>query len=392
MTEYSRMAKGNFTSTGGAQVVNLPFLPDFVEFINYTAMATPTNHWIPQAWWDANMGQGVAAVTIFNATPVLTSGRVQSNGISTFSAATSLQYGPVILLGASGGIAKTSSTALTITTTAAHGLAPGDWVTFQNLYETSTTGMQQIAGIPFEVLTAATTTTFTIGWVGNSSNLTTIDGSATGACGFRKILYPALYVPCCAVPWSIAQSGGVVTVKTTAPHNFVVGQQIVFRIPSVWGANEINEFPNSAVVPANAQSFYVASVARDSFTFNYSGSLTTFTVNQTFASFPGLKFPEVVAIGDVNSGGTAYSGGALYPSPLVYTGYSTTNQSSTINGPAISGAYIVNTSAGFIIGAGNAKVGAASADTSSFLVGNSGDKIYWRAYLHDIQGSALAPE
>ena len=41
MTEYSRMAKGRFTSTGGAQVINLPFVPDYVEFTNYTAAATP---------------------------------------------------------------------------------------------------------------------------------------------------------------------------------------------------------------------------------------------------------------------------------------------------------------------------------------------------------------
>ncbi len=31
MTEYSRMAKGKFTSTGSAQVINLPFQPDAVH-------------------------------------------------------------------------------------------------------------------------------------------------------------------------------------------------------------------------------------------------------------------------------------------------------------------------------------------------------------------------
>jgi len=49
MTEYSRMAKGKFTSTGNAQLVVLPFVPDFVEIINYTAAATPANHGVPFA-------------------------------------------------------------------------------------------------------------------------------------------------------------------------------------------------------------------------------------------------------------------------------------------------------------------------------------------------------
>ena len=81
MAEYSRLAKGKFTSTGGAQVINLPFQPDYVEFINYTASATPANHGIPSAWWDSNMGQGFAVIDLFNATPVMTSDTVDVNGI-----------------------------------------------------------------------------------------------------------------------------------------------------------------------------------------------------------------------------------------------------------------------------------------------------------------------
>ena len=83
----------------------------------------------------------------------------------------------------------------------------------------------------------------------------------------------------------------------------------------------------------------------------------------------GQSFPQVVAVGDVNSGGVAYSGGALYPSPLV-------NGVSTINGPAISGAFVNNTSQGFIVG-----VGAAVSDASSTLVGANGNVFYWQAFF-----------
>jgi hypothetical protein len=385
MAEYSRIAKGHFTSTGNAQAVNLPFQPDRIEMTNYTlANTNATSQNIISAKWDVSMGQGFAVVEGYNATPALIYDVVSTGGISTFSAGLSLQYGPLVLLGDSGGIAKTSATVLTVTTTSAHGLAPGNWVTFQNLYETSTTGMQQIAGIPFEVLSVGSTTTFTVGWVGNSSNLTAIDGSATGAAGFKQILYPALYVPGVSVPWSISQSNGVVTVKTTAACNFVVGQEIGFRIPKAWCAGELNVLPTT--YPANQtpgfpQYFYVTSVDTAtnncSFTFNYSGTLTAFNVNQTFASFPGLRFPEVFAVGDINTGGTLYSGTQLYPSPNVF-GENQLLSSPTINGPAISGAYINNTSAGFIIGSGAGRV-----LTTANLVGASTNVVYWVAYLSD---------
>ena len=84
MTEYSRIAKGSFTSTGVAKYINLPFVPDYVEIINQTAAVTPANHGVPFAWWDANMGQGTAVIDVFNATPVLLTDSVSSNGFSTF--------------------------------------------------------------------------------------------------------------------------------------------------------------------------------------------------------------------------------------------------------------------------------------------------------------------
>lgn len=377
MAEYSRIAKGNVTTLagGGTPFINLPFLPELVKWKNFTASTSGgATGYVTSGYWDVSMGQGSAIYEVVTAsTLALTAATTTTGGVYSFSAGLSLQYGPVILLGSSGGIAKTSPTVLTVTTTAAHGLVPGNWVTFQNLYETSTTGMQQIAGIPFEVLSVGSTTTFTIGWVGNSSNLTAIDGSATGAAGFKQILYPTLYVPGVSVPWSIAQSAGVVTVKTTAACNFKIAQEIGFRIPSVWGAGELNESSGNVLIPGSQQYFYVTSVDTTtnncSFTFNYSGPLTTFNVNQTFTSFSGLRFPEVFATGNINTGGVAYSGGQLYPSPNVF-GENQLLSSPTINGPAISGAYVNNTSNGFYIGS-------TAAPTASQV-------IYWEAVLSDL--------
>src|SRR5229473_7373427 len=101
MTEYSRMAKGNYVVSGGTlgvsapsvKVINLPFKPDYVELINYTQAITPAQHGIPFAFWDASVNVTVSSVVynptiieIFNATPVLTTDSVLTNGISVFSA------------------------------------------------------------------------------------------------------------------------------------------------------------------------------------------------------------------------------------------------------------------------------------------------------------------
>ncbi len=185
MAEYSRMASGQVLAAGTEgqpsqqTMVILPFIPDFIEVSNRTqAVATGG---VVRSWWMTDMGQGSAFINTLAAgdqyiAPVggtSTGALVSGTGFTTIQAGLSLQYGPTFLLGGSGGIAKTGATTLTVTTTAAHNLTTGNWVTFQNLYQTSTTGMQQIAGIPFMV-TVTGTTTFTIEWVGNSSGLTAI--------------------------------------------------------------------------------------------------------------------------------------------------------------------------------------------------------------------------
>jgi hypothetical protein len=388
MAEYSRLAKGHFTSTGGAQVINLPFQPDRIEMTNFTATATPANHGIPFAWWDVSMGQGTGLGFVNNATPVLTSGQFLTNGFSTFAAGQLLQYGPTYQFTNAGAptfsITK-NSTAPVVTTSVAHGLTSGNVVIFENLYQTATTGMVQIAGVPFTV-TVTGTTTFTINWNTNQSTYTAFDSStSTGNVGsWKQVLYPYLYAPNQAVITAINTTTNAIT--TAAAHNFVIGQEVAFRIPTIWGTTQLNSLPN-VVIPGSPGYYYVTAVTQN--TFTVSGNLTAFTAyNSNFSGGAVIPtgawtFPQVVPVGDVNTGGVQFSGGSLYPAPLVYSGYGNT-QVPTINGPAIQGAFVNNTSQGFIIGSGNIKVGAAGADTSSSLVGANADVIYWAAYLDDL--------
>lgn len=374
MTEYSRMVKGHFTSTGGAKIINLPFKPDAVELFNYSvANSAATSQNISKAYWDADMGQGFAMIEGYNATPALINDTVIANGISTFSAGLLLQYGPVLAIS---GITKAA--AGVVTTTAAHGLTSGDVVIMYGLNQSATTGMQQIAGIPFTV-TVTSPTAFSIPWNTNQSNYTALSGSPAGA-SVKKVLYPYLYFPGSAVISAIT-TGTTTTIDTASAHNFVVGQEVAFRIQNNWGTYQLNSLPNTLIPGSPIYGYVIAVTDYNTFVVNIdSTGYTAFNTNQTFAAAlaGGLSFPQVVAVGDVNTGGKVISAGSpLYPSPT-FTPIGTTDVS-TINGPAIRGSYVNNTSQGFIVG-----VGAGTVLTTGSLVGAAGNVVYWRAYLHDI--------
>lgn len=370
MTEYSRMAKGTFTSTGAAKMINLPFQPDYVEIKNQSAWTTPAQHGVPFAWWDATTS-GTTFIQVFNATPVLTTDTVTTNGISVFSAGLMLQFGASQTVG---GITKANPAIVTVT---AHGYSSGDVVIFSNLYETSTTGMPQICGIPFTI-TVIDANSFSIPWNTNQSNYTAITGAATGGPTVKKVLYPYLYAPGVNIITSIT-TGTTTTIDTTSAHNFVVGQEVAFRIPSLWGTIQLNSLPNTTIPGSPIYGYVVSVTDYNTVVVNInSSSYTAFNSNQTVASVPGLSFAQIEAVGDVNTGGVPISSGsALYPPPFIRPiGTTTVN---TINGPAIQGSFFNNTSQGFIIGAG---VGVT--DTSAVLVGANGNIIEWRAMLHDM--------
>lgn len=358
MTEYSRSAKGHVTTlaAGGTALINLPFQPDVVRWENYTARGTPTNTQVARGYWDVSMGQGFATLDIFNSTPVLTTSNVTSGGVTTFAAGLMFQYGASQQI-----IGATAANPIVFNVTA-HGYAVGDIVVFSGLYQSSTTGMPQISDMPFVISAVGDADHFSVVWPGGGSNYTALSGSPTNA-RVKKVLYPFLYAPGDSFIEAIT-TGTTTTVVTTAPNNFVVGQEIGFRIPASWGTTELNTLPN-LLIPGSPRYGYVISVTNSTtFVCNIdSTGYTAFNTNQTVASVPGLRLPQVFAVGDVNTGGVRISAGSqLYPPPVI-NGYN------TINGPAIEGAFVNNTRQGFFIGV-------SAAPTASQV-------LYWEAFLHD---------
>jgi Ubiquitin-activating enzyme E1 FCCH domain len=381
MSEYNRLITGQVTSNGGQTLVVLPYTPNYIRIDNQTRAVAGAG--VTGANWYTDCGQGAAFLSTFGTgvqfiAPVggtSSSGLTSGTGFTTVQAALSLQYGPIVQNGGTpvSAFAISKANPAVVTTTGNHGLTTGQWVTFSNLSQTSSTGMQQIAGIPF-MITVLSATTFSIPWNTNQSNYTAFNtATSTGNVGsYKTILYPVLYAPGASFI-SALTLGATTTVVTTAPHNFVAGQEIAFRIPSQWGTTQLNSLPNN-LIPGSPIYGYVTSVTNSTtFVVNInSTAYTAFNSNQPYASYPGQRFPQVVAVGDVNTGGLQISAGSqLYPSPQVFNGYvsSTTVGANTINGPAIQGAFVNATFQGFVIG--------------TAISGTSGDLINYFAMLSD---------
>jgi hypothetical protein len=314
------------------------------------------------------MGQGFAITQVRNTTYQTDS--VILNGISSFSAGQLLQFG------ARKQVVSTTKATNTIEVTA-HGYSTGDVVVFQGLYSTQfTAGMPQIDGIPFTI-TVVTADTFTIPWNLNQSNYTALAASPAGAY-VKKVLYPDLYFPGVSVISGIT-TGSTTTIDTASAHNLVVGQQVAFRVPEAWGTVQLNSSPNSLIPGSPIYGYVIAVTDYNTVVVDIdSSSYTAYDSNIAVADVPGLTFPQIVAVGDVNTGGVAISSGSvLYPPP--YSLPIGTTQVNTINGPAIKGAFVNNTYSGFVIGAG-----ACVTDTAAVLVGANGNVIYWEAKLHDL--------
>jgi hypothetical protein len=381
MAEYSRLAKGSFVATGTSQIVTLPFAPDAVEIWNYSNIKTAAINSVTRAWWDNNLldtatNTNPTMLELYSTSSTSTvfdtiTNTAANPGISTFQAGQLLQFG------APQQIVSATAANPPVFTVTNHGYKVGDTVLFNGLYQSSNTGMAQMAGMWFTIITVGSANTFSVSWDASGSNYTALSGSPVGST-VSKVLYPTIYEPADTYI-SIIGLGATTQITTTTDHNFEVGQEIAFRIPQQWGTVQLNSLPNLLTPGSPAYAYVTAVASNRTFTCNVnSTAYTPFNANQPLTptnTVPGLTFPQVLAVGDVNTGGNVLSPGSpLYPSPQFPT---FSNRVATINGPAIRGAFVNNTSQGFVIGQGTAAVNGAAT-----IIAN-GNIVLWHAYLHD---------
>jgi hypothetical protein len=90
---------------------------------------------------------------------------------------------------------------------------------------------------------------------------------------------------------ALVQTAGAqtITVTTTVNHNYVVGQSVRLVIPSIYGAQAYNEQPANVIsIPAANQ--VILNI--------FNPNANAFTSNPT----SGTTQPQILAVGDVNSG------------------------------------------------------------------------------------------
>ena len=373
MAEYSKLASGQVVSGGSAIPVMLPFQPTRIEIYNTTAAGAGAG--VSKALWTQDMGQAAAFLTTLTAfsfatTPAVSltanvDSYITSDGFSTMEAAYALQYGSVIDIAS-----VSAANPAVVTTSVDHGLASGSVVIMQNLYQTASTGMAQLCGVPF-VVTVLSSTTFSIEFDTTQSAYTAYDsGTASVQATVKEVLYPALYFPGVSYITSINR-GNQTLVQTSAPHNFVVGQQVAFRMPSPFGCTELNSYGGGSI-PGQALYGYVTSVL-SSTAFNVSINSSGFSAlnwNLPMSGFNyGSTYPQIVAVGDYNFGSGLNSMAPLGMSPQAYIGGSTSLATFPL-APTIGGAYVSATYQGFIIG--------------SAICGAADDVIEWVAYFDDL--------
>jgi len=357
MTEYNKIIRGNFTSTGVAKFLSLPMVPDTIEVWNETKYATTTNHIGISGMGFAESAAGTGYITASNGTANV--GVIVTSGGFSFISAGTYQYGPTFTI--TGIVASTG----VVTTSAPHGYSVGDTVL---LY--GTTGMLQIAGTTTTITAVGSTTTFTIG------NIPTAGFAANATAGFvKKVLYPDLYVPFGNIITGIT-TGTTTTISTSVNHSFVVGQEVFFVIPQttfvnttpVWGTTQLDSLSVVTTTGVPQQAYIVSITNANTFVVNVNSTgFGAFTYPTSAEAALGITFPQVLAIGDQNTG---YVIGTQIP--IQPTGQTYTN---TLYPKAITipGAYLPNTRQGVIVGIGD----------GTTVIHASGDVIAWRAIFPD---------
>lgn len=247
---FSGTLQGSFTSTGSSQIITLPTGVDYMYVKNWTRMiAAPADTGL-EWYWQRGMPQGSGIV--YNGT-VVTGAMVPAQvaaPLGFYLIDTSVNVpGPAI---ATTGITG-AATPPVVTTGTTAGLSTGDIV---RLF--APVGALQLGGMDFTVGTIVPATSFTL------LNMPAIVAATPAAGIYRRIpynpyFYPSnRYITCITIATAgVAAAGNPAMLATQAlvtlsvTHNYTVGQQIRFVIPTVtaaaYGMTELNGLTGNIV-------------------------------------------------------------------------------------------------------------------------------------------------
>ncbi len=324
MGQLSKSYTADFTSNGSAEVFNLAYLPRSVFFMNKTAQGGTTSNDVRRAWGYSSDDNGTAHVVYSTGTVVDNSDSIVAGGFS-FVTRDTPQYGAVVSASGANSVDKDADfMAVNIST---HGFQTGDVV---QLY--ATTGMLQIAGLPYTV-TRVNANQFTIP-IDTSAYTFAADATAVSA---KQLLYPDLYIPFLVYITGVLQ-GANATITTSVDHKFVKGQKVKFRVPDEWGMVELDALQGNVLSVGNIDNAGSYTEVTNGGSVNAfvvdinSSAFTAFDYPTSAVAATGIDFPYAEPIGDTNFGYI----GPTPPRPI-----------------GIPGAFSANTGYQVIVGVGN---------------------------------------
>lgn len=280
MGQYSQPLGGYYTSDGAAKTINLPYLPDWIEVKvqgnssgdNWTSSANPGV--IKEAYWRRGMAND-SALALVNTNSAATDQKAfySSSAFNLFTS-TPGTFGSALsataINQANPAVASMASTS---------GIAAGDTVLV-----TGSTGMLQIAGLPFTVGTVVANTSIQLKYL-NSSGF----AAAATAATIKKVLYPNVYLPKLRYITAITKaSQAVVTFSST--HGFVAGQTLRLHVSSAFGMVEMDGLLGT--IQSVNTSTNTVTLDIDSSAF------TTFAFPTSATASVGVSFPLAVPVGE----------------------------------------------------------------------------------------------
>jgi len=275
-TPLSMIAEGSFTSTGAAQLIQLPRQPHYFKIINRSTWGTAPTAVVQSEWYNG-MAAGEAK-------------SISEGGASALTAAVTAAGGAGFRLIDLSNQTPAAAIAVTVVSQAASAVVNtattpqiGDIV---RLY--ATTQMLQIAGMDFTVTAVNPGVAFTLGYLNSAAF------AAAANAGFYRVLPRQLYTPRQFFITVITVANPAV-ITTSVAHGYAIGDRIRIHVPAVFGMVQIDN------LEANVTAVTAGTITTD---IN-SSAFTAFAFPTSAVAAAGISFAQVVPVGEIATNLTA---------------------------------------------------------------------------------------
>lgn len=268
----------SFTSTGAGVKILLPSSADYVKFTNVTQMAaaSPTAC-VAAEWFGPKFGVGQSAANSGLRWRKAASSAILIDSFSTATASDGFTYvtvNPYVEPEAPNAItAITAASPAVVSQTNTY--ADGDIVRIYN-----TTGMLQIAGMPFQISSASGSGYTLIGLRAAGFAAAATAGNTRRISKFAAVEPQTLYIT------EITQAvQAVVRTSVDPTSHYVIGNKIHFSVPDSFGMREINQLTGTIVAVSAADYTVTVDIDSSAFTAFAFPASTESPTAQLFATF-----------------------------------------------------------------------------------------------------------